>query len=661
MSLTCGQAPHTTSADSPAVDKASVSETSQPIQHIVIPEAELLELPLPTYCCELCGLTVKTKANLRAHHVKTHRILKNEADVAFFTKQKNHVTYVYHCPIVPCKHNVGFDAGFSTCSRLKQHYQNVHMRKTYKCERCGGLFSTPSSHAYHLRFCGNVFSCPVCSRHYSLKKHLGQHFRRTGHRPVIKPSGCSKRATSRGHQCEPVRPKRQLEPTNKIAVPPPGAFQHTQAQQSSAPILVPIIILPVPVFGPGAANLQAQPNANAALSWKPNAQTPLTLPSGFALPAALGSALSTNYLTSFLHSVTTSLAQPTYLDASDQFEALQSTHVPAPVVDTGTQTEVSVPPQGSTDAITTTSVNTCTDEDDITAFIGSLFCDASVETNFPPSRVTSGFNDPSSAADLESLVPLLPRRVRPSSTASSDPVNADCHLDFKTSSPVKLSTFSVTDEEVQTSMMVPLENVAMQTDGIKKTHVSAGTCNFPPARWVRGCSMRESLETPPPLMGNSEHARLSSEKLPNFANRPERSASSTVEQSEVLEHSIPPISALLNPQKPRNPCVSITHLAQKESQSCEYLSTAFNNSNQFGDSYFPSSQSIGLQSSPWPSSRTYSSMETQTFSDDLESWLNSVHTQTSSSVFGLASFADMAVGVDEDFLTAALATVEGDK
>ncbi|KAG5444019.1 ATM interactor [Clonorchis sinensis] len=522
MSLTCGQAPHTTSADSPAVDKASVSETSQPIQHIVIPEAELLELPLPTYCCELCGLTVKTKANLRAHHVKTHRILKNEADVAFFTKQKNHVTYVYHCPIVPCKHNVGFDAGFSTCSRLKQHYQNVHMRKTYKCERCGGLFSTPSSHAYHLRFCGNVFSCPVCSRHYSLKKHLGQHFRRTGHRPVIKPSGCSKRATSRGHQCEPVRPKRQLEPTNKIAVPPPGAFQHTQAQQSSAPILVPIIILPVPVFGPGAANLQAQPNANAALSWKPNAQTPLTLPSGFALPAALGSALSTNYLTSFLHSVTTSLAQPTYLDASDQFEALQSTHVPAPVVDTGTQTEVSVPPQGSTDAITTTSVNTCTDEDDITAFIGSLFCDASVETNFPPSRVTS-------------------------------------------------------------------------------------------------------------------------------------------EQSEVLEHSIPPISALLNPQKPRNPCVSITHLAQKESQSCEYLSTAFNNSNQFGDSYFPSSQSIGLQSSPWPSSRTYSSMETQTFSDDLESWLNSVHTQTSSSVFGLASFADMAVGVDEDFLTAALATVEGDK
>ncbi|KAH8865993.1 ATM interactor [Schistosoma japonicum] len=94
--------------------------TESSVCHLVISEPELTELPLPTYVCDLCGIKVKTKANLRAHQIKTHKIMKNAKDIAFYSKQRYNVSHIYHCPVTACKHNIALGGGFSTYWRLKQ-------------------------------------------------------------------------------------------------------------------------------------------------------------------------------------------------------------------------------------------------------------------------------------------------------------------------------------------------------------------------------------------------------------------------------------------------------------------------------------------------------------------------------------------------------------
>lgn len=59
------------------------------------------------------------------------------------------------------------------------------MQKTYSCSKCDLTFSTPSAQAYHSRFCGTTFPCPICHRSYRYKKHLYQHYRRSKHVPLV--------------------------------------------------------------------------------------------------------------------------------------------------------------------------------------------------------------------------------------------------------------------------------------------------------------------------------------------------------------------------------------------------------------------------------------------------------------------------------------------
>lgn len=46
------------------------------IKRIVVSEEDLNELPEVLCECDICGVRVKTRANLRAHQVKTHKIIK---------------------------------------------------------------------------------------------------------------------------------------------------------------------------------------------------------------------------------------------------------------------------------------------------------------------------------------------------------------------------------------------------------------------------------------------------------------------------------------------------------------------------------------------------------------------------------------------------------
>ena len=46
------------------------------VEHITPTEQELSTVPQKSYKCDICGLQVKTLANLRIHRVKTHRIVE---------------------------------------------------------------------------------------------------------------------------------------------------------------------------------------------------------------------------------------------------------------------------------------------------------------------------------------------------------------------------------------------------------------------------------------------------------------------------------------------------------------------------------------------------------------------------------------------------------
>ncbi|KAF6780327.1 ATM interactor [Paragonimus kellicotti] len=616
---------------------------SRPEQHIVIAEDELLEIPLPTYCCEFCGLTVKTRANLRAHHIKTHKILKNDADLAFFTKQKNQVTYVYHCPIVPCKHNIGFGAGFSTSSRLKQHYQNVHMQKSYKCEQCGEFFSTPANHAYHMRFCGKSFVCPTCSRSYSFKKHLDQHFRRSGHRPVNRSVRRSKHDVKRSPDGRtPLAsivpsltrrmPTLYASPDVNDAVPPSSLLPSVTQPTLMVPILVLPIVMDFSYKNEQFPEFKADPSTATYSHF--NSTVPLNLLQ--ALTGTPPEQLNYNL------SPDQSDGAVMRLEFASQYGGATS------VAECSTQTETNSFAQDTVDiAGGSVSVKTGTDEDDISAFIGSLFCDASVETNFPAPTLVSDFTDTGldalgieEANDRTMLASLsldTDNVYEPFSNAcpgilsESMNVNAMC-------SAADMFSFGFMNEGVQTSLLNSFEHVALQTDVIVKTNVAAATHDTP-VHWNSSCSGQRVLDTPPPPPATDSLLRTDCDAFQTLYQIQN-------DQLGSVQNAVPHLSPIS------------TLLGSSQSPDNDSGASRLGVSNE---TFLPTSHSIGLQSANWPHVSPSSSMQTQTLSNHWDAWLNSVHTQTCSSPFDLPSFADMCVGVDEEtFLAAALDSIDND-
>lgn len=635
-------------------------------KHIVVAEEELLELPLPAYICEFCGLSVKTRANLRAHHVKTHRILKSDSDVAFYTKQRCQITYVYHCPVVPCKHNIGCGAGFSTSSRLKQHYQNVHMQKSYKCDKCGCLFSTPSSHAYHMRFCGTVFVCPVCPRSYSFKKHLDQHFRRSGHQPTDRPSKRLRTTQPPAHR----QPYLEIRPNNLpglvssvsssfpsrlgfvSSVGNPITVMAPATVLPSSSVILPALIFPIPVY---CADESAQ------LGYQMSVSDPACL-SGNLLLTQCGYFASSDpsRLSGTEGTITTTTTTQPSEDAVKleqhpignpdlcislgvtQYDFACQFDNSFPSSETGTQTEVSpfsqelAPHESSTPSV---SVNTCTDEDDISAFIGSLFCDASVETSYPRPDLVHEFTD-------TGLDVLDPSRAELATTddlyLSVQYLVGEDLLDVPGNRLVS-SKRNITEHRtiadfcdtasLEGSAMHSNAHAEVQTDLKSKSHAAAATHDTPFNSNPRTNLRRSTLETPPlsvPATAGSQLNLCVEFALPS---------SSLSQHAQKLDPYISPLDR--SSQPPISPSLSDSEYGTfgAHYRPCPFLSNL---------SPGPlSSHSVGLQSSPWPSAPPSSSIASQTLIGDWESWLNSVHTQTNTSPLSLT---DICVGASDEFL-----------
>ncbi|KAL3318446.1 hypothetical protein Ciccas_002893 [Cichlidogyrus casuarinus] len=150
--------------------------------HLYPSEEELNELPQQSYTCTECSATFKNKVHLLFHSEKSHGLtkLKDTRVLPFTLKRKAFDSFIYHCPISSCRHHArDSKGGFRKYNKLKQHFEVAHMPKKFSCKRCQKAFQTPFLLKNHENTCGMRFVCPMCKRHYSLKKFIMQHFRRS--------------------------------------------------------------------------------------------------------------------------------------------------------------------------------------------------------------------------------------------------------------------------------------------------------------------------------------------------------------------------------------------------------------------------------------------------------------------------------------------------
>lgn len=171
--------------------------------------------PYKEYICpEIdCKSVFHNRSNYEMHMIKRHKLC-----VA-----KNRKASKYHCPQSNCIYNENStqDKYFSNLKYLKQHYQKVHLMKTYFCEKCEGSFISESKLILHRqKSCGKIYNCPKCSWSYRSQEALTMHMKRKKHILSSSNSNNSKLQSEKEesvvNRCRKNRTKlRPLAPSNK--------------------------------------------------------------------------------------------------------------------------------------------------------------------------------------------------------------------------------------------------------------------------------------------------------------------------------------------------------------------------------------------------------------------------------------------------------------
>ncbi|KAH8865991.1 ATM interactor [Schistosoma japonicum] len=627
--------------------------TESSVCHLVISEPELTELPLPTYVCDLCGIKVKTKANLRAHQIKTHKIMKNAKDIAFYSKQRYNVSHIYHCPVTACKHNIALGGGFSTYWRLKQHYQHVHMQKSYQCDKCKHFFPTPSYHAYHQKLCGATYSCSVCFRSYSSKKHLLQHCRRSGHSETVPLNSLSK-----------TKNPSNKSPSKYTSIPSSNVTcDSIPVSATYTPVILPLFILPVPVPNVIGVNVE-NTNSNVVDCFNVN----------FLYTSALSALRTLSAQICPNPNVQVNSSEP-IINPSDgpvvfkpslrNFPSFYTMSDTSLFSEASTQTEEAYTPMivsqsySQTHAFQThelVSVNTCTDEDDISFFIGGLFCNASVEANFLQPNTINDNSEVKEEGNLlnETKQVTLGSIKERQSSLLGNPIENSVQMSDYTSLTGCLN--SGVDQEIQARLLPLRENAAMQTDVVEKFNAEVAT-HCPHVDRSTYFTPSRMLETPPPPMLQSTvslgtHLSTACQTfhgLLNDAKISEKQPSQTFNVNTTIDSSTHTSANLLNYSSYDLPTSTDSILrcsssSIKTSAQNSTIPTSCNNSQ-----YDSLNSIVTTTQHYWLPSMDFTHNETQTIDEDIELWLNSVETQTNLALFDPSFFSDICVGVDDNF------------
>ncbi|XP_073843712.1 uncharacterized protein [Musca autumnalis] len=125
-----------------------------------------------------CDSTFTNQSNLEMHLEKHHRLSLVGGGVRSFNLR------LYHCPEHNCIYQFGKVDGkhFKNMKYLRQHYQKVHLAKSFVCDDCGKAFTLDSQLRKHKRdVCGKAFACRECGWPYESLEALLTHGKRKGH------------------------------------------------------------------------------------------------------------------------------------------------------------------------------------------------------------------------------------------------------------------------------------------------------------------------------------------------------------------------------------------------------------------------------------------------------------------------------------------------
>lgn len=141
----------------------------------VTPEISTL-LPNQKFNCEFknCNQVFSTISNLNMHVLRSHQSKKLE-------KKKDSNKYLFHCPVEGCKFHEKYEENpktFTNLKYLKNHYQNIHLARNVRCNKCEKDFITDGRLKAHLKVCGVTFKCPLCDIPYNSSIALYIHNKR---------------------------------------------------------------------------------------------------------------------------------------------------------------------------------------------------------------------------------------------------------------------------------------------------------------------------------------------------------------------------------------------------------------------------------------------------------------------------------------------------
>lgn len=132
-------------------------------------------LPNQQFKCEFknCKALFSTISNLNMHVLRSHQSKKLE-------KKKDPNKYLFHCPVDGCKFHAEEEPpkAFSNLKYLKNHYQNIHLARNIKCNKCEKDFITEGRLKAHLKICGVTFKCFICDIPYNSNIALYIHNKR---------------------------------------------------------------------------------------------------------------------------------------------------------------------------------------------------------------------------------------------------------------------------------------------------------------------------------------------------------------------------------------------------------------------------------------------------------------------------------------------------
>lgn len=207
-----------------AIDLNNISFEFSETNLIFTIEAPDMEGNINFPCPYNCKVAYTKKNDLLNHLIRAHEHNKDYG-----------IEYHYHCWQHDCPYNKQSSKNkyFTERKYINQHYNKVHKRKIFHCDKCELDFSTTAEFNRHHSSCNMVFQCEDCNKEYSNHDRLLVHLMRR-HPDKHKEYKAAKKAEKRKAVTETVtkKPKMAVESLFETDSPKRSFATQTNHRQS---------------------------------------------------------------------------------------------------------------------------------------------------------------------------------------------------------------------------------------------------------------------------------------------------------------------------------------------------------------------------------------------------------------------------------------------